>query len=297
MTDATEAASTTAAPEVTTETKPETTAPVEQQSTDQAPAEPKSAEQADPKPGDAAAPESGDDAADETAKKKSKGGFQKRIDELTRDKFEREAQLEQLRRENEELRKKSSPSDPGQEPKIETFTNVEDFLKAHKEWAENLGVQKGYQKAREETEQQRQEREAAQLRATISAREAATRQKYADYDVAIAPFGRALMSHPAISSYVAESETGPEVAYHLAKNPVVLDEIMRMSPYQAGRELLKLEAKLTAPPPSKPVTKAAPPITPVGARANAVKTLADLAEQDDASAYIAKMNERLKRKA
>ena len=42
--------------------------------------------------------------------------------------------------------------------------------------------------------------------------------------------------------------------------------------------------------PTQAVNTHPPPITPVGQRETVVKTIADLAESDDATAYIARMN-------
>ena len=53
-----------------------------------------------------------------------------------------------------------------------------------------------------------------------------------------------------------ESDRGPELAYHFAKNPDVLVNLNGMSPTQAAREIGKLEATLpTVKPPVVPSKK------------------------------------------
>lgn len=238
----------------------ETTAPVEPiESTE--PAE--SAPEAE-KPEEAATSEedtSGDDTAEEKPKKK--GGFQKRIDKLVTEKYEAEIRTEQLQRELTELRSKqgegiSAPAGP--EPKLEDFTTVDDFKKSHAEWAKR----EGYQQAKREIEQQNGQAKALTVAAELRAREDQARGKFADYDMAIAPYIPAILNNLALSQYVQHSEMGPQMAYHLAKNPGLLNELTQLHPVNAVRELTKLEAKLTAPPPPKSVTKAPDPIKPVG---------------------------------
>src|SRR5438552_1217420 len=108
-------------PEVAATPAPETTAPVEPtESTAQAPAvAEKTSEQAE-KPEAPATPEPGDDTTAEPPKK-HKGGFQKRIDELTRERNEERLQRQMIERElnhRREQEAKADPynADPGAEP-------------------------------------------------------------------------------------------------------------------------------------------------------------------------------------
>ena len=64
-----------------------------------------------------------------------------------------------------------------------------------------------------------------------------------------------------------ESDRGPELAYHFAKNPDVLVNLNGMSPTQAAREIGKLEATLpTVKAPVVPSKKLS--TTPAPANAN-----------------------------
>lgn len=60
---------------------------------------------------------------------------------------------------------------------------------------------------------------------------------------------------------IVESEKGPLIAHHLAKNPSKAAELNRMPPLAAAREIGRLEARLSLPKP-KTTTSAPPPITP-----------------------------------
>jgi len=81
-----------------------------------------------------------------------------------------------------------------------------------------------------------------------------------------------------IDGFILDSEIGPEVLYHLAKNPEEISKINGMKPYQAVRYLTALEAELSdegeAPPnpadkppaPARQHTQAPKPAAKVGGR-------------------------------
>lgn len=284
MTNPTETvAASPAAPEATP------AAPAEPTQTTANPAEPAP----EPEQPEASAPstdDTGDDSAEEGQPKKKGGGFQNRIDKLTREKYEADLRAQAAERELAELRKQTQTDytkDPGPQPTLDQHTTVEEFQKAVAEW----GIQKGRFEAHQQAVKERQVAETMQKQAALNARvDAVRRTTLPDYDAVVAPVSDLIDSHPVLHDYVMESEMAPQVAYHLAKNPAVLFELTRLSPIAAVRELTRLEAKLSAPPPPKPVTNAPAPIKPVGTRETVAKNLGDLAASDDASAYIARAN-------
>lgn len=275
---------------------PETTAAVEPQSaetTTTAPAEPnkpadtaETGEQADPEA------DSGDDSADGERPKKS-GGFQKRIDKLTRENYEKDLRLQQNQRELEELRKKTQAADavPTEEPKLENYDSVEKWQADHGKWARA----EGKREAQKEIEANQAQQKRLEAIADLNAREDKARQKYPDYDQVTDSIAPIVMNNPILKDYVLESPKSQEVAYHLAKNPEKLAELTRMSPLSMMREIGRLEDRLSAPPPPKPVTKAPEPIKPVGARDTVSTSLAELAASDDATAYIERANKKARK--
>jgi hypothetical protein len=66
---------------------------------------------------------------------------------------------------------------------------------------------------------------------------------------------------------VTASDAGHKILHHLGQleNLAEAERILNLPPVQMGRELAKLEIKLNAPPPPKPVSKAPEPIKPIGA--------------------------------
>lgn len=282
MTDTTQPAET---PAVPTEQVPTTPDPK--------PVEPAAAEAPTPAPSDdPAAPhdDPGEIPADETQPKKKKGGgFQDRINELTKKNYEKDFEIERLQRElRQHVKKPDLTADPGPEPTIEQFRTVEEFVAAHRDWARHEGYRQSQLEARQHAELEAMRTATAALRS----REDAAAAKYPDYEQTVAGIAEIVKQTPVLSQYVLHSELAPDVAYHLAKNPVVLSGLLQQDQFSMVRELTRLEAKLSAAPPPKPLTNAPAPIKPVGARESVPVTLGDLAKSHDIGAYVAKANAR-----
>lgn len=268
---------------------PEPTAPVEPQST---------APQADPAPTEEPTEDSapstedpGSDSADDQRPKKKGGGFQKRIDELTRTNYEERLRREAAEQELAALRQQSRTdlsAEPGPEPTLEQFETIEQFKQAHADWARR----EGYRAAMQEQQEQRHRSAAIEAQARLQQRVDAAKVKYTDFAPVVSQVAPIIDGNPAVLQYVMSSESGAELSYHLGKNPAVLLELTRLDPLSQVRELTKLEMRLSAAPPPKPLTNAPPPAKPVGARETVPVTLGDLARSDDAAAYIRKANQR-----
>ena len=91
-------------------------------------------------------------------------------------------------------------------------------------------------------------------------RVAETRKVLPDYDKVLAKATDVSIS-PAVSELLLESEKGPLLIYHLAKNPQKAAELNRMPPLAAAKEIGRLEARLSLPSPNR-TTKATAPTNP-----------------------------------
>lgn len=99
----------------------------------------------------------------------------------------------------------------------------------------------------------------------------AARERIPDIDRSVQDFLRLPVSQHA-AEIIAESELSAEIAHYLAHNPGEATRIYQMTPAQQGRELARIESKVSlpvkkttkAPPPPPTVTGAAPasPKTP-----------------------------------
>lgn len=108
------------------------------------------------------------------------------------------------------------------------------------------------------------ERQHAALVEAYHDREEEARAKYSDFEQVA--YRRDLPVSEVMAETIRASDIGPEIAYHLGHHPDEAARIFRLSPFLQAKEIGKLEAKLTASPPTKPVTSAPPPIAPVTAK-------------------------------
>lgn len=186
---------------------------------------------------DQAAPEAGDDAP---AQPKKKHWAHERIDELTRQRREAERQAEFWKAKA-------------------TKTVDVDSLDYEDGIAERVT-----QRTRQEQAETASET-AKQLAAeAFNYRETMARERYQDYD--------AVTRNPNVritdqmASVILDSDLGPEMAYHLGRNPAEAAQIAALPALAQAAALGKLEAKLSAP---KPTPKQPPaPVSPVGGNAS-----------------------------
>jgi len=206
-------------------------------------------------------------------------GVQRRIDELTRKSYEneREAQYwKQIAQGKSGTTPASAPAPAADtKPTPDKFADYADYLEALTDWKADQKVSEALSK-RDQDAQQKQELTQHQTRVkTWVERQAAVREALPDYDEVMGDADVAVSPH--VQEILLDSDMGPQMAYHLAKNQDEAERISSLSPLAAARELGKLEAALAskspqasttansqAPAPAAPkVTKAPTPITPV----------------------------------
>lgn len=205
-----------------------------------------------------------DDEQDTGEKPKGKGGFQHKIDKLTREKYAAEAAAEELRRQLADKEKpaaKPAESKPEGKPVAESFDSYEEYVEALTDWKLEQKEQ-----SRQQSEAQRK---AAEERKAVGdawqGRLKEARTRYADFDATV---DADVPVSAAMQQALLDSEQGADLAYWLGKNPTEAERIAKLAPFAAARELGRIEAGLTRETPAqnpKPKTSAAPaPIKPVG---------------------------------
>lgn len=176
-----------------------------------------------------------------------------------RDRIIRE-QGEEIRALKERIEQLAKPQ-PLVEPKVDDFTNYDDFVKAREDYAREQGKREASEEAERKRKEDDERRTAAEMAA--KAREFSTdgMAKYDDFfDVALNREN--FDPSPQVANIILESEQAVDVAYYLGKNPDVADRLEDMSPTQAAREIGRIEATLStrkAKPSSAPA-----PIKPIG---------------------------------
>ena len=205
--------------------------------------------------------------------KKSGKGFEKRIERFNRRLAEKEAEIEHWRKAALQSNQSSAPQTqaapqvPADKPKFADFPDIETYTEAVTDWKLN-------------------QREIAQRQQSVvqtyQQREQAVRAANPDYDEVIADF-KDRYKHanvPEVNQFLAESESGAELFYHLANNTAEVDRILALSPLRRVAELGKLEAKLSTVGSAdnrvvNKVSKAPKPVTKEGGVAPVVKRLED----------------------
>lgn len=130
-------------------------------------------------------------------------------------------------------------SDPD-EPKQADFKTVGDYARAMIKYEAKKAGEAGRAQA---TQQRQQEHHDAIVGKFVERRDA-FKAVTPDFDEVVE--GAAIETGPHIAQYLVESEMGPHLGYHLAKNPDEITRLRKLSPSRQMAELGKLEVKLEA---------------------------------------------------
>jgi hypothetical protein len=174
---------------------------------------------------------------------------------------------------DEKIRLKPTMEDKDEKgaPKYKT---IEDFFEDLADWKAETKIA-AFQKA--EAEKATKQSAEARQQKTVQAWQGqvdAARKVHADFDkLALDPNLR-IPAGSAVEQWVLKSDIGTEILYALAQDPERLEAIHAMHPVDAARELVLMEAELTAddkplptaPPAQKRISSAPPPAREVGSR-------------------------------
>lgn len=233
-------------------------------------------------------------AAEKGEKPKKKERFQKRIDEKTKQVYEERGRRIAAEQEVERLRGGQQTSQTAVQETVETEPPKESDFKTFDEFEDAKDEYKFRKRYGEEKQKEADARVEARNQKIVSEhyqRVDVAREKYDDWDE-VAAQAQNLRVPDAVGVLIYEHDAGPEILYHLTKNPEVAESLWQMSTVKAVAEVGKLAASLTSSPakkgkpPSesseksaKSVSNATPPIKPVGKR-GAHKTKRSLDDSD-----------------
>lgn len=158
---------------------------------------------------------------------------------------------------------KDGSKDP-EMPKQDDFKTVGEYADAVIEYK----LDKRDRERQDKAAKSAQETEETRIRREFVTRQDAVMKELPDYTAVLERSEIDLPKHA--MQYVMESDQGPRLAYHLAKNPQEADRIAQLSPIRAIAELGKLEVRLEKPAKQESkaeqlaVSKAPSPIKPLG---------------------------------
>lgn len=204
------------------------------------------------------------------AREKARRYAQKRIDRLTWEANEAKRKAEELEAKLRE-RQERQPDPLAARPKMEDFQDYEAYLEALADWKAEEKAQRLREELKAESEKTRAKTEADRRMEAFRAAESKFRATVTDYDEAIQDAQDTPMTQ-VMFDVILESEVGPNLLYHLAKNPDEAERIAHLSPARQAAEIGKLEDKLAQQlkDPQKPkASNAPPPVNPVRARGSA----------------------------
>ena len=242
------------------------------------------------------------DGSDAPAPRKNKG-VGKRINELTREKYEALREAEQLRRENEALRnpQQQRKPQPQQARTAQADETGKPTLEGHdfdqEAYSEALADWKVEQKFKEREDQAtraKAQKTAQEKASAFKDREAAFAANNPDYyDLA---YTAPINYSEAMLGAIQESDEAPAIAYYLAQHLDEAADIAQMTPFAAAKAIGRIEAQLSAPAstPSQPRTvQRAPPIAPtIQGTAIAAKTPEAMTVEDHMAQLRAKRSQR-----
>ena len=207
----------------------------------------------------------------ERAEKRARG-VQKRLDELTADKYAERAAREAAERRSEQLMamvqgrtQQTAPPETG-EPKREQFTDYEEFVAAK---AEYRALQKADQLFQQRQAQQQRAFEQQRMQATAAQVQQQFRSRVDEYAKSKPDFADLVTENTDVripdetAAIVQMMDDGPAILYHMGKNPEIARQLWGKPAMVQAMVLGQLSASIK----SGPAVSSAPaPGKPVGAK-------------------------------
>jgi hypothetical protein len=224
-----------------------------------------------PEPDEGSDSESSTEETETEAKAKPPRGVQKRLDELTREKYDAQRRADAMQAQLDRAMAMLEQSRGGKAPEpAPVDVNAPPDPERYPEGELDRGYLRDMARheARQELAMFQAEQERQRTVADIRTREDAARAKYADYNEVVSGERLAplLQGNPGVVEILATHEQGPDLAYYLGSHPEELQALARMRPAHAAVRLGQLISTLTPQEPPatpRPVSKAPAPISPL----------------------------------
>lgn len=193
-------------------------------------------------------------------------GVQKRIDRLTREKYQLQAQLEVLRQPQQAPQQRTQEA-TASAPKLENFASIEDYIDAMADHKATQKAEEVFRKRDAEQTASKQQEESSRVRDGFTKQMDDARSAYDDFDDVVD--NPDLPISQAMAEAIMRTKGGADVAYYLGKNPAEAVRLANLDPFSAAVEIGRIAATVVRPQARK-ASNAPPPIQPVGSRASPV---------------------------
>lgn len=200
-----------------------------------------------------------------------------------REKYRAEAEAKVLKERLENLEREVSQRRTEQPARLdpEQFKTPEEYEQAILDAKVEAKVAETLKKEREAARLQAEQAQIKQARERFAQKAAEAQEIYTDFDEVVASASSVPIS-PAVERALMMSDNGPDLVYHFAKNPEVLERINRLHPVEAAFEVAKLSQKV-----QRPVTKASKAPEPVKPVTTAKSSLSGEPDVSDEKAWLA----------
>lgn len=226
---------------------------------------------------------------DDEHKKQPPRGVQKRLDEITKEKYEwkREAdywrEMATQRQQDGKVDGKASEVTSeitNTKPKSDNYDDYNDYLEALTDWKVDQRIAKEHEESKKVEVEREIQSQQAQVDKVFQESLKTAQSKHPDWVDTIK--ASPILFHPAAIGAMKESLDGAEVMYFLAKNPVEAERISQLSPMSQVREIGKIEVRLTPPKAPEPrrITNTGEPVKTVSG-AGVVERDPDKMSMDD----------------
>jgi hypothetical protein len=232
------------------EAAPAQTVPQQQPPEDQ-PGEAGAPSEQQPQEGSDASGVQPDEAAEAAAtQKKEKSDVQKRIDTLTRRRYELEGRNEELEYELARLKRRVAAAEGDEQPEkpaaaaaVDSEKPVRDNFTTYEDWVEAISLFNAKVALREEREDYNRQQQAVQQNTVVEnwnkSLESA-RTKYEDFDTVV---GSDLKIPQVAFNAIVDSPVGPDVAYFLGQHPDIAASLGKLSPVACVRAIGRIETQ------------------------------------------------------
>lgn len=214
------------------------------------------------------APESATEEQQKDEQPRDKQGkftpVQKRINELTRERYEAERRAKDLERRLAELERSGTTTAP------DPAEDLDGYL-------DHLAEQRAQRLIEEERKQAAQQQEHFRIQQVLSqhaSREAEYAQANPDYQEAAENLVSVLGVNPVLGEVLMSSEHGPAIVHHLGTHLDELVQLSQLPPHLAALSIARIEAKVSQPKP-KPVSATPAPVPSVGGASVAPRGMTD----------------------